>query len=421
MCLLIFIQDTTESLYIWNDMNEPSIFNGPEITMNKDAIHYGNVEHREVHNIYGMLLHRSTFEGLMLRGKNNDRPFILSRSFFAGSQRYGAIWTGDNMATWEQLAGTSPMLLSLGLAGMPFVGSDVAGFFGNPEPELLIRWYQTASYQPFFRAHAHIDSKRREPWLFGESNTKIIRDIIKNRYKLMPYIYSLFVEAHLTGTPVMRSISLEYPNLEEFWEVDDQFLLGDALLVKPVVQQGISSTVVKLPKTSIWYDYETYAVVNPSSSGELKVDTPLEKLPVFLRGGTILTTRNRIRRASILALHDPFTLTISLDSKGEASTKFYVDDGKSFDHKQGDYILTELKFKDNTLTSKEIRGVFENEGAGSTDRVDRLGSRVERIIIVGYKGKKTVTVKVGDRKVETNTLQNALVLKDPKLWIGKEW
>ncbi|KAF8377060.1 hypothetical protein HHK36_030433 [Tetracentron sinense] len=167
---------STPSLYIWNDMNEPSVFNGPEVTMPRDALHYGGVEHRELHNAYGYYFHMASADGLLRRGDGKDRPFVLSRAIFPGSQRHGAIWTGDNSADWDHLRVSVPMILTLGLTGMSFTGdgyiyiyagADVGGFFGNPEPELLVRWYQLGAYYPFFRAHAHHDTKRREPWLFG--------------------------------------------------------------------------------------------------------------------------------------------------------------------------------------------------------------------------------------------------------------
>lgn len=138
------------------------------------------------------------------RNETNQRPFVLSRAFFAGTQRFGAIWTGDNVASWEHLELASPMLLTIGLSGIPFSGADVGGFFGNPDAELLTRWYQAGIYYPFFRAHAHLDSKRREPWLFGEPYTTQIREAIRTRYTLLPFWYTLFQEASVEGTPIIR-------------------------------------------------------------------------------------------------------------------------------------------------------------------------------------------------------------------------
>ena len=196
---------STPDLFTWNDMNEPSVFNGPEVSMQKDLLNLAGCEHREWHNLYGMLFHRSTGEGLVRRNDDgNVRPFVLSRSFFAGSQRYGAIWTGDNESKWSHLAIAAPMLLGLNVAALSFVGADVGGFFGNPDAELMTRWMQAGAYQPFFRGHAHHDSKRREPWMFGDETMVRLRRAAMARYALLPQWYTVFWEAGVTGMPVMR-------------------------------------------------------------------------------------------------------------------------------------------------------------------------------------------------------------------------
>lgn len=151
------------------------------------------------------------------------------------------------MATWEQLRFSNPMLLTIGVSGLPFAGADIGGFFNNPAPELLVRWYQAGAFQPFMRAHAHIDTKRREPWLFEEPYTDIIREAIRERYRLLPYWYTLFFEAHLSGLPVMRPMFVEFPEDEETFAMDDQFMVGTGLLVKPVTTEGVESVEVYLP------------------------------------------------------------------------------------------------------------------------------------------------------------------------------
>lgn len=197
--------ESTPELFTWNDMNEPSVFNGPEVSMQKDLLNLNKCEHREWHNLYGMLFHRSTSEGLIKRNEGeNVRPFVLSRAFFAGSQRYGAIWTGDNEAKWSHLEIAAPMLLSLNVGALSFVGADVGGFFGNTDAELMTRWMQAGAYQPFFRGHAHHDAKRREPWMFGDETTARLRRAAVARYALLPYWYTVFWQAGVTGMPVMR-------------------------------------------------------------------------------------------------------------------------------------------------------------------------------------------------------------------------
>uniref|UniRef100_A0A670HYI4 Glucosidase alpha, neutral C n=1 Tax=Podarcis muralis TaxID=64176 RepID=A0A670HYI4_PODMU len=217
---------SSEILFAWNDMNEPSVFRGVELTMQKDAVHYGKWEHREVHNLYGFYQQMATAEGLIRRSGGLERPFVLTRSFFAGSQKYGAVWTGDNKAKWQYLKISVPMLLTISMAGISFCGADVGGFIGNPEPELLVRWYQAGALQPFFRGHANMNTKRREPWLFGEENTRIIRNAIKERYSLLPYLYALFYRAHKVAEPVMRPVWVEFPKELETFGIEDEYMLG---------------------------------------------------------------------------------------------------------------------------------------------------------------------------------------------------
>lgn len=161
-----------------------------------------------------------------MRSNNKLRPFVLTRSFFAGYQRFGAVWTGDNMAEWEHLAVSVPMLLSLSISGIPFCGADVGGFFNNPNEELLARWYQAGAFQPFFRGHSHLHTKRREPWLFDEKHNRIIKEAVKKRYSYLPMWYTLFYEHEKTAAPPMRPLWMEYPEDVETFGMDNQHLLG---------------------------------------------------------------------------------------------------------------------------------------------------------------------------------------------------
>ena len=232
-------------------MNEPSVFGGEEGTMPRDSIHHGGVEHRDLHNLYGMYQHMSTYNGLLDRSKGLKRPFVLSRSFYAGSQKFGAIWTGDNMAEWSHLEASAPMLMSLGVVGYHFAGADVGGFFGNPSAELLVRWYQAGSMQPFFRGHAHIDTQRREPWLFGEAVMSQIRTVLRLRYALLPVWYTAMEESSRTGVPPMRPMFLEFPDDESLLAIEDQWMVSSSLLFKPVTAAGQTSSTVILPRNSV--------------------------------------------------------------------------------------------------------------------------------------------------------------------------
>ncbi|KAG9291649.1 hypothetical protein G9A89_022068 [Geosiphon pyriformis] len=427
---------STSNLFIWNDMNEPSVFNGPEITMAKDLIHHNGWEHRNIHNVYGMMLHASTSQGLKARTEIPRRPFVLSRAFFAGTQRFGAIWTGDNMSKWSHLAATSPMLLTIGISGLSFAGADVGGFFGNPDTELLVRWYQTGSFQPFFRAHAHIDTKRREPWLFGEPYTTRIRNAIRERYALLSYWYTVFQNTSVTGIPVIRPMFVVFPEDEKTFAIDDQYFVGDSLLVKPIVTEGQTSTEIYIPDKEIFYDYYTLELIH--GSGRVKFDAPIDKIPVLLRGGSIIPRKQRMRRSSSLMRLDPYTLLIGLDQKGEATGILYLDDGETYDYEAGAYVHRRFSYSSNRLTSTSI----PIKGDNSKFIASIKDVRVERIIIVGLEKepskidfyhndernrKKALTYIWGQKNVvgtglSTNNLnEKVLVIKDPKAIIWRDW
>ncbi|KAL3163000.1 hypothetical protein ABBQ32_009432 [Trebouxia sp. C0010 RCD-2024] len=435
---------STKDLYVWNDMNEFSVFNGPEITMHKDNLHHGDVEHRDLHNLNGALVHMATVQGLEERGRaifgsDGDRPFVLSRSFFAGSQRSGPIWTGDNAATWEHLRLSVPMLLSISLAGLPFAGADVGGFFGNADSELLVRWNQLGTYYPFFRGHGHLETKRREPWLFGEDNTRRNRDSLRERYALLPYLYTLFWESHTQGTPIMRPLWYEFPEVAETYSLEEQFMFGPSMLVAPVMEQGSSSREVFLPDSQRWYDAHTGAEVK-QTSGWLssnnktthKANVNLEGIPVYLRGGHIVPRKERARRSTAQMHKDPFTLWIALDSSGSAQGDLYVDDGHSFAYQRGSYTHRIFSFEGDVLTNTAA----ESSAAVVTMKAGKLSvaNTIERIVIVGLKGKPSdwkavyrgaagqhMDVETGPLKRTPGMPDVAFVIRKPDLPVDQDW
>ena len=405
---------STQHLFTWNDMNEPSVFNGPEVTMPKDCRHlHSSVEHRDAHNVYGHYNHMSTAQGLKQR--DNKRPFVLTRSFFAGSQKHSAVWTGDNAAEWSHLAIATPMLLSLNVAGITFSGADVGGFFKDPDAELLTRWYQAAAYQPFFRGHAHIETKRREPWLFGEPYTQHITAAIKARYTLLPYIYTLFYHAAATGVPVMRPLWAEFPQDEATFAIDSTFLLGSALLIAPVATAGAQSVAVYLPGSGVWYDYHSHAALQ---SGHHSVAVSLSHIPVYYRGGSVVIRKDRARRSSRLMKLDPFTIVVAADSGGSARGRLYVDDGESFDYQQGQFAYRDIELISG---GKEIRATRVKGSAG----VLKSDVLVERIVLLGLPDVSTATVTVSGgetRPLEVNRAKDgSLVIRKPELPATDNW
>lgn len=387
---------TTEDVGLWNDMNEPSVFNGPEVTMPKDCVHQtpmGSYEHRVVHNEYAHMHIMATFDGLTRRSNGQVRPFILTRGHYAGSQRYAAMWTGDNFADWKHLAITVPMCLSEAVGGMSFCGADVGGFFGNPEPELFERWYQAGAFQPFYRAHSHIDTRRREPWLMPEPTKLVIRDAIRKRYTFLPLWYTLFYEHEQHGYPVMRHLLAHYPLDTDAYDIDNEYLLGDSLLVRPVTEPSAKSVDVYFPRRSehgdsdLWYDIDDLRVYN--TAGHVTVPVDSYKIPVYQRGGSIVPRKMRPRRSSPLMKNDPYTFVICLDANKQASGTVYADDEKSYEYRSGNYIYAKVEFRDTAITYQfpEPNATFDT------------AAWVERIVVAGLGRKPTSAILSTESKV----------------------
>jgi alpha 1,3-glucosidase len=397
---------STSNTFIWNDMNEPSVFQGPEGTMPKGNLH-GDYEHRDLHNLYGMLMMKSTYNGLLQRSNNVDRPFVLTRSFFAGTQKYGAIWTGDNTARWEYLEYSVPMCLSVALGGVSMCGADVGGFFGNPEPELLVRWYQLAAFMPFYRGHSSIESNRREPWLFGEPYTTKIREAIRMRYALLPYIYTLFSEYQKTGEPVIRPLFLQFPTDSKAAKIDQQFLLGSAIMVAAITQAAQEKVNVYLPEGK-WYDYHTFAQVE---SGEFHYEAQENWVPSFIKGGNIISRQDRVRNNSGLKMEDPYTFIVALDEKQEAVGSLYVDDTKTHNYQQGEFLKAELKLKEQKLKYE-----VKNNMA--------LGNKIESVVVVGIdKTPERVLIENANGVSEAEFVRkdNTLIVKLTQVQINEDW
>lgn len=395
---------TMENTFIWNDMNEPSVFNGPEVTMPKDNIHYDNWEHRDVHNLNGMTFHNATFEALLSR-KNGElrRPFVLTRSFYAGSQRLGAMWTGDNQASWEYLAAATPMILAQGISGFPFAGADVGGFFGNPETELHSRWFQAGAFYPFFRGHAHIDARRREPYLVPEPHRSIITTALRLRYSLLPAWYTAFYQANQDGSPILRPMYWTHPSEEGGFGIDDQFFVGSTgLLVKPVVEKDKTTADIYIPDDEVYYDYFTYNKLATSKGKHLTLPAPIETIPILIRGGHIIPRRDIPRRSAQLMQYDDYTLVVSVGKDGKAEGELYVDDGDTFEYLNGQYIHRLFKLDGASLTSTDAEG-RDTKSLTEGDWLQRMSDvAVDKIIVIGapssWAAKTEVELESGGQK-----------------------
>lgn len=276
---------------VWHDMNEPVAF-APfgEATLPRSARHVlegRGGDHREAHNVYGLAMARAGYEGLR-RLRPGERPFLFSRSGWVGLQRYGGTWSGDVTSSWAGLRASLALVLGLGLCGVPYSGPDVGGFDGVPSPELYLRWFQLGAYLPLFRTHSALGAGRREPWEFGPMVLEHAGAALVERERLRPYLVTLAHLARLTGAPYVRPLWWDAPGDRELRDCGDAFLLGDALLVAPVLEPGVARRTVRLPRGR-WYD--TVSGRAYDGPGRVLLEAPVSRIPVLARAGSVVPVR----------------------------------------------------------------------------------------------------------------------------------
>ncbi len=319
---------------IWNDMNEPASFRGelPADVMFTDEDRPS--PHSAVHNVYGHLMAKATYDGL--KKYDGKRPFIITRACYAGTQKYATVWTGDNQSLWAHLQMAVPQLCNLGLSGLSFAGTDVGGFGADCTPELLCRWVELGAFSPLFRNHSSNGSIFQEPWRFDEKTLEINRKFICLRYQLLPYFYDLFWKGEKTGLPVIRPLVLHYEKDPNTWNLNDEFLVGEHLLVAPVLTQGAQKRMVYFPE-GIWYDFFTG---KEYSGGEYDlVSAPLDVCPVFAKAGSMIPTWEVMQYTG----EKPYdTLKLKV-FKGEGVYVHYQDNGADFAYRDGAYNLYEFR------------------------------------------------------------------------------
>ena len=321
----------------WHDMNEPASFAAqgdttlPSVTRHNFDGRGG--DHVEAHNLYGFLMNRAAHEALR-QYQPNKRPWMLSRAGWAGMQRYAWNWTGDTETSWQALHQTVATLLGLGLSGHFFSGPDIGGFSGNPSAELYLRWFQMAAFMPFFRTHSAIGTARREPWVFGEPTTSIVRQFLNLRYRLLPYLYTAAWQACYQGIPPVRPIFWDAPADPALHSIGDQFLLGDSLMIAPICEEGATSRTVRLPKGE-WFNFWDDTLYQ--GPAEIQMDAPLERIPILVRAGAILPMETEGR----------LTLHLYPPSAGTFLSQLYTDAGDGY----GDWRLDifEMTRENNTV------------------------------------------------------------------------
>lgn len=304
----------------WHDMNEPAAFiTSGDRSLPKVTQHYmegRGGDHREAHNVYGLLQAEAGYASLR-QYRQDKRPFIVSRAGWAGLQRYAWTWTGDVECTWAALRQTISIIIGLGLSGIPYSGPDIGGFQGNPSAELYLRWFQMATFFTFYRTHSSNNVEHRTPWTYGEPYLSMIRSFLKLRYRLLPYFYTLSWEATQKGHPPVRPLFWADSDEPKLWEVEDAFLLGDALLICPIVEEGGRSRQVILPSGS-WYNFWDDTVF--AGGQQVNLAAPLETIPVLVKAGSILPMEE----------HKQLTLHLYPPVEGESSTQLYSDAGDGY-------------------------------------------------------------------------------------------
>lgn len=311
---------------VWNDVNEPQINDTPNKTMPEDNIHRGGGDlpqgtHLQYHNVYGMLMVRSSREG-MLSARPDKRPFILTRSNFLGGQRYAATWTGDNGSTWEHMKLSIPMSLTLGLSGQPISGADIGGFLFNANGDLFGNWIGFGAFYPFSRGHACAGTNNKEPWAFGPEVEKASRIAIERRYILLPYFYTLMHEAATDGMPIMRPAFFADPKDLSLRAEEQYFLVGDNLMVVPAFVEKAN-----YPK-GIWREL---SLVDGDKTDKYQAS-------LKIRGGAIIPTGKVIQNTTEESL-DPLTLIVCLDENGKAQGELYWDAGDRWDFQKKQYCM----------------------------------------------------------------------------------
>ncbi|MFN4084155.1 MAG: glycoside hydrolase family 31 protein [Bacteroidia bacterium] len=318
---------------VWNDMNEPAVF---EIgTFPEDVRHNydGNeCSHRKAHNVYGMQMARATYHGLK-KFLMPKRPFVITRSCYSGAQRYSSVWTGDNTSTWEHLWIANIQCQRLAVSGISFSGSDVGGFIGDPDGELYTRWIQLATFHTFFRTHSsgNDTKKDQEPWSFGSKYEFIVKKFIYLRYQLLPYIYTSFWQHSTKGTPVIRPlVYLDQTDPETHFRMDE-FAFGDHLLVCPVLSEGVNERIVYLPK-GYWYHYWNDHCYK--GGVEIKVTCPIDRIPLFIRAGAVIPHYPKMQFVGEVEITEQ-TLHVYFVKDNEVISYLYEDAGDNYGYKFG--------------------------------------------------------------------------------------
>jgi len=381
---------------VWNDMNEPALFEVETKTFPLNVVHDydGNLTgHRKAHNVYGMQMARATQEGVK-KYRNGKRTLIITRSGYSGLQRYSSVWTGDNIATWEHLWIADVQTQRLAISGVSFCGSDIGGFIEQPTGELFVRWIQLGIFHPFCRVHSSGDHGEQEPWSFGEPYTGLFRKFVELRYKLLPYIYTSFYQYYKEGMPMLRPISFVDQLNDETIDRDHEFLCGDHILVCPVVNEGAKSRKVYLPSGQ-WYHFWT----NEEYEGQQthQVNTPMDQIPCFVKAGAIVP-EFPIQQYVGEKVIEEIKLNIYY-KHGIERSQFYDDDRETYGYEQNEFLLAEFEMtgeNDKVIIDRKIKGKYQSKIKSFELILKGIPFEIDKIICDGNEidfSKESIVVK----------------------------
>lgn len=347
---------------VWNDMNEPAVFDGPDGTMPENNIHRGGGAlpkgvHLRYHNVYGMLMVKASRDGI-LQANPKKRPFVLSRANYLGGQKYAATWTGDNVSTWEHFKMATPMVLNLGLSGQPFSGPDLGGFGGSSDANLFANWMSVGAFYPFCRNHTSKSSADQEPWMFGKEVEDISRNALNRRYRLLPYLYTLFWEASHSGLPIMRPVFFADIRDTALRKEENAFLWGGDLLIVP---QWVRDPA--LPK-GIWQSITVNQEEHENDSIQPRI---------LMRGGAIIPLTSSIIQSTSEYNTDSLTLLICLDKKQMAEGQMYIDSGDGFTYKNGDFEVLQFHAQKDSKNLISIKCTHVDGKRKNNNRYYKIG------------------------------------------------
>jgi alpha-glucosidase len=292
---------------------------------------YATAEY-DVHSLWSMGVLKTTYNAVktIIPGK---RPFMVSRSTFAGSGQYSGHWGGDNEAEWGAMFLSISQAFTFQMSGVPMFGADTCGFAGDSSEELCARWMELSAFFPFYRNH-YANGKHPQEAYVWPAVAEASRRAIGIRYSLLAYMYTLLYYTQSRGDTVMRALAWEFPNDYSFRDVDTQFLLGPSILVTPVLEpkaRAVRGVFPGIEKGTRWYDWYTLREVKGVRPQEnVTMDAPIEHINLHIRGGTILPLQEPGNTTSATRIN-PYNLVIAPDDHGKATGSLYLDDGESIE------------------------------------------------------------------------------------------